>query len=166
VVAGLEELLFRGGLHSVFRRSMGQTQALWTTSALFSVVHFLKPNPALRIEAVGWTSGWKLIPESFHQFSDLGLVLGGWVTLLVFGWVLGMAVERTGSLWMSVGLHAGVVWVKLGFEKTAFCKGSLLPWMGTQLPVGLAPVAVLLALGAIVAWIVPHRAAAEPGKTP
>ena len=150
VVAALEELLFRGGLQTVIARSMGPRGAVWATSALFSVVHFLKPNPALRLETVGWSSGFELIPEAFHQFSDPALVLGGWVTLCVFGWVLGMAVERTGSLWMSVGLHAGVVWVKLSFEKAAICKGSFLPWVGSQLPVGLVPVAVLLLLGMVV----------------
>jgi membrane protease YdiL (CAAX protease family) len=151
VVAGMEEVLFRGGLHSIFRRSLTEGRALWATSALFAVVHFLKPNPALRWETVDWTSGFRLIPEAFHQFADPLLVLGGWVTLLVFGALLGWTVQRTGSLWMSVGLHAGVVWVKLSFEKMAFCKGSFLPWMGAQLPVGLVPVLVLLALWGAVA---------------
>jgi membrane protease YdiL (CAAX protease family) len=152
VVAGLEEVLFRGALHSVFRRSLRQGWALAVTSGLFAIVHFLKPNPAFHLEAVGWSAGFRLIPELFHQFQDFGMVLGGGMTLWVLGWVLGWAVHRTGSLWMSIGLHAGLVWVKLGFEKWAVWKGGSLPWVGSQLQIGLAPLFVLVALGVLVEW--------------
>lgn len=147
VVSVLEETLFRGGIFGLFRRSLSGRGALWATSALFALVHFIKPNPNVRVPEVHWLSGFELLPHSFHQFGQPVLFLGGFLTLLVFGWVLGVAVERTGSLWMSIGIHGGLVFVKLSFERIMQNKGVCLPWVGSELQVGLIPVILLLGLG-------------------
>jgi membrane protease YdiL (CAAX protease family) len=117
---------------------------------LFAAVHFLKPDPSVKVEVVHWTSGLALVPSMFHQFVEPLLLLGGFGTLLVFGLVLGMAAQRTGSLWLSIGLHAGLVFVKLVFAKGAELRAGSLPWVGAQLEVGVWPILTLLLLGACV----------------
>jgi membrane protease YdiL (CAAX protease family) len=107
VVGLLEESLFRGAIAGLLERSRGAGWALWGTSGLFAGVHFLKPDPSAKMEVVGWGSGFELVPRMFYQFSEPRLWLGGFGTLWVFGMVLGLAVRRTGSLWLSIGIHAG-----------------------------------------------------------
>ena len=157
----LEEALFRGALAGLLERGLGFFRALWVNSSLFAVVHFLKPDPLVRVEQVDWFSGFALLPHSFHQFARPALVLGGFGTLLVLGLVLGLAVRRTGSLWMSVGFHAGLVFAKGVFSKGTERVGEALPWMGAELQVGLVPVGVLCMAGVLVGWV--GRPPGKPG---
>ncbi|MEY2599245.1 MAG: hypothetical protein RLZZ142_1504 [Verrucomicrobiota bacterium] len=143
-VGFLEECLFRGGIQGLFRRSLRPGPALWASTLLFAGVHFIKPDPSASVGTIRWSSGLELLPHSFHQFAELPLLAGGMATLTVFGLLLGWAKERTGALWMSMGLHAGVVFVKLGFEKHCAPAAPRLPWWGAELQVGLCPVLLLL----------------------
>lgn len=149
-VGVLEEWLFRGVIAGLLLKSLARSPSLWVGSAIFAAVHFLKPNPAVRITDVTWTSGWRLVPEMFHQFAHPLLVLGGFGTLLVFGLVLSLAAMRTGSLWLSIGLHAGVVFIKLLFGKGFERRVEWMPWIGPEIQIGVFPVAILLATGA---WV-------------
>ena len=159
-VALLEEALFRGALTGLLLRGMGQVGALWWTSGLFALVHFLKPDPAVKVSEVGWLSGFALVPHSFHQFAEPLLFLGGFGTLLMLGLVLGVALQRTGSLWMSIGFHGGLVLAKGVFLKSFGQVSEFQPWAGPQLQVGLAPVCVLLLGGWGVWWLT------RPGAAP
>lgn len=150
VVGLLEEWLFRGVIMNLLRHSLSSAQALGICSTLFAAVHFLKPNPAVQITEAHWLSGWILVPEMFHQFSKPFLVLGGFGTLCVFGWVLGLSALRTGTLWMATGIHAGVVYIKLIFSKMYQNQSAALPWIGSELQIGLAPIALLLLAGCFV----------------
>ena len=151
-VALIEESLFRGAIFGLFRRSLRPFIALFWTTAIFSILHFLKPDEDFKITQVGWLSGFTLLPHSFHQFAEPITLLAGFTTLCMLGWVLGFATLRTRSLWMSIGLHAGIVFVKMSFSKLTRREGSMLPWIGEKLEIGLVPVAVL-ALGGVFVWL-------------
>lgn len=75
----LEEMFFRGFLYPVFERSHGAASAVFTTSALFSLVH-------------GVQYGWR--------WQNLLILLG-------VGVVFGMLRARTQSILPSTFLHAG-----------------------------------------------------------
>lgn len=163
-VSLLEESLFRGGINGLFRRTLSAPAALWATSVLFAAVHFIKPDPSAKIGEVTWRSGLELLPHSFHQFANPMLFVGGFATLLTFGLVLGLATWRTQALWMSIGIHAGLVFVKLGFEKFTDQKLAFLPWVGPELQVGLAPVGMLLLVGILVhSWTKNKPPSGTPG---
>jgi hypothetical protein len=49
---------------------------------------------------------------------------------------------------MAIGLHAGVVFVKMGFSKLTKREEVYLPWIGEKLELGLVPPCVLL-----LAWL-------------
>ena len=154
VVAFLEEWLFRGAILGLMLRSMRPLTALFWSAALFSILHFLKPDTA-NPETVGWFSGFALIPGAFGQFREPWLVLGGWVTLFCVGWILGWTRLRTRGLGMAIGLHAGWILGSMGFNKIA--RRSLpadvtLPWVGDSLIVGLVSVAIVLFAGLLV-WL-------------
>lgn len=148
VVALLEEGLFRAGFLGLFRRTMRPAWAVLWTSVVFAAVHFLKPDDEVKISQVDWLSGFTLLPHTFHQFSEPMTLLAGFSTIFVLALMLGDVTVRTKSLWMAIGLHAGVVFVKMSFSK--FTKRDLeyLPWVGEELQIGLVPVVVLL-----IAWL-------------
>ena len=152
VVAVIEECLFRGAIFGLFRRTLRPFVALAWMTAIYSIVHFLKPDDEAAFATIGWNSGLALLPHVFHQFAEPMTVLASFTTIFVLGWVLGYATLRTRSLWMAIGLHAGVVFVKMGFAKFTKRDAELLPWIGSELQIGLVPVAVL-ALGGVLVWL-------------
>ena len=62
--------------------------ALFFTSVLFSIVHFLKP-PADDVGPIDWLSGFRALPTCFEKFSEPALLGAGFTTLVFIGWVLG-----------------------------------------------------------------------------
>ncbi len=150
-VAVLEECLFRGGFYGLFAKTMRPWAALFWTTAIFAVLHFLKPDDDIVIERVEWWSGFALLPHTFHQFADPQMLLAGFTTIFVLGWLLGYARLRTEALWLSIGLHAGVVFVKMGFSKLTKRDELHLPWVGPELQIGLVPVALLL-IALLLVW--------------
>lgn len=86
-VAAAEALLFRGWLLDELRWDYGFRSALWISSIIYALLHFLKPLPEVL----------RTLP-SFPGLLLLGLTLG-WLRQ-----------ARTGRLGFSVGLHAGFVW--------------------------------------------------------
>ncbi len=154
-VSFIEEAFFRGALFGVLRRSASYWLAATMLSALFAVLHFLKPpEGTLAPHAVVWSSGFALIPEVFHQFSDPLLVLAGCTTLFLMSLILCHATARTRSLWLAIGLHAGLVLGARSFNILAQRRGQALPWVGEDLRIGLLPLAVLFLLwGAVLVYI-------------
>jgi len=154
-VAFIEEALFRGAILGLVRRSMHRYAALFWVTALFAIVHFMKPDDDFQITDVNWLSGFVLIPHTFHQFAEPMTLLAGFTTLFALGWLCGDATLRTRALWMSVGLHAGIVFVKMSssviteFAVRKKYREAYLPWVGRNFETGLVPVGVL-----ILAWLV------------
>jgi len=110
-VAAMEELLFRGAALGMLSHSLGARRGLWWTTLFFALVHFLKPpaHGTILAEQVTWTSGFWVIPQLFRGFGQWNNFIGEFVLLFAVGWVLATARQRTGGLWLSIGLHAG--WV-------------------------------------------------------
>jgi membrane protease YdiL (CAAX protease family) len=106
VVPFLEEPLFRGLILGILLRAGTPLFATLVTSAFFSILHFLKA-PEQTTTDVTWASGFVSIANSFAQFQQPMLVLAGFTTLFLLGWILADARIQTGSLWLPIGLHAG-----------------------------------------------------------
>ncbi len=155
-VAVIEEWLFRGAILGIFRRAMGRWRALAAVSALFSILHFLKPPAvALGPEQIDWLTGLRVLPSCFAKFSEPVLLGAGFTTLFLLGWVLGWAALRTRALWLGIGLHAGLVFAKFGFNRLTKRKlADTMPWIGEDMIVGLGALAVVSLSGALCwAWL-------------
>lgn len=109
VVAGLEEIFFRGIILSRLRKTLPFWPALIIGSLFFAGIHFLKPSPDFGSIEVLWYSGFLLIPESFIAFIDPAAIAYQFTALFLAGIILGYAFLKKKSLYFSVGLHAG--WV-------------------------------------------------------
>jgi CAAX protease family protein len=138
----IEETFFRGLVLGVLLRSGRRLLAVAITSALFSVIHFLKAPEGTSV-AVTWDSGLQSIAHAFVQFGQPMLVLAAFTTLFLIGWILADSRIRTASLWLPIGLHAGWILGNGVFNRIARREVVLLPWLGRNLLVGLIPLAVL-----------------------
>ncbi len=151
VVPFLEEPIFRGLILGVLLRSLPVWGAILGTSTIFSILHFLKA-PDHTSTVVTWYSGFVSIANSFHQFNDPLLLLAGFTTLFLLGWILADARVRTRSLWLPMGLHGGWIFANALFNRLARREYEALPWLGKNLLVGIAPLGVALVSWAIL-WL-------------
>ncbi|HEV3409008.1 MAG TPA: CPBP family intramembrane glutamic endopeptidase [Chthoniobacterales bacterium] len=151
VVPFIEEPIFRGLLLGILLRSMPAALAMFLSSALFSILHFLKA-PEGTSTVVTWASGFVSIGNAFSQFADPMLVLASFTTLFLLGWILADARIRTRSLWLPIGLHAGWIFANALFNKVAQRQFEALPWIGRNLLIGLAPLGVAVVTWALVRW--------------
>ena len=156
-VGFIEECIFRGAFLGLLQRSMSRTGALLASSIFFAVLHFLQP---LKTEVapgdVTWSSGLALIPSVFSQWSDPVMVGASFTTLLAVGWVLGWVTQRTRSLWLGIGLHAGWVFCAQGFGKFASFAPGMLPWIGADIRIGIAPLVTVIITGLVCRFWLAH----------
>ena len=111
VVAPLEELLFRGALFGALRKTFHWILALVLSSAVYAFVHFLER--AEPVGSVGWGSGFVVLFGMLAGFGDVQKLIPGFLNLTLVGIILGLAYQRSGSLHLSIGLHAGwIFWLK------------------------------------------------------
>ena len=151
-VAIIEEVFFRGAILGLLRQSFAPVPAAVFVSALFSIVHFLKPAQE-QVRAVHWYSGLEILPSAFWQFSEPLLIAGRFVTIGILGLILAHATIRTSSLWLSIGIHSGVIFGKMGLNKLTRRLEDMMPWFGGDITVGLGSIATLLFLWFII-WFI------------
>jgi uncharacterized protein len=119
VVALLEEILFRGAIFTALRRTWNDTAALWVSSAIYGILHFLgRPENPTVIE---WNSGFVVLARMLNGFTELQTVVPGFFSLTLLGVVFALAFQRSGALFLSMGIHGALVFcVKLfGFATNA-----------------------------------------------
>jgi len=155
LIGVIEEILFRGYILNALRKSLGPVAAVLLSSALFAVVHFIKPAEP---ETVEWTSGFLLVGNLFAKAGDTF-----WpevCTLFCMGTVLATLSVWTRSVYLAIGLHAGWVWIMMLFRLFTENQGRLV-WLygpGEWISKGwVGPIMALLVWAAVFAtrkkWI-------------
>jgi len=144
----VEETLFRGVLLGLWLKSARPLSACVASSLLFAFLHFLDPPSGFAITNPGApTAGFQLLGCILFHFTDPRFFVTDFATLFALGMVLAWVRVRTGALWFSIGLHAGVV---LAFKSSNLlfadvATHALRPWgVGENVRSGLLP---MLALG-------------------
>jgi membrane protease YdiL (CAAX protease family) len=160
-VSVIEEVVFRGVILGICLWSLSARTSVFASSLLFAVVHFIKPaKTRLPAEAVHWSSGLSEIFSFAGSLPSVAVLAFGLASLFVAGWVLGQSAVRTRSLWLPIGLHAGLI---LGVQtKNLFLKPSVadatghLPWVGPSLVSGSVPTGLFALAGIILAGWLAH----------
>ena len=153
VVPFIEEALFRGLFLGVLLRGNRPLVATLLSAGIFSIVHFLK-GPDQATSVVGWDAGFISLAHSLDQFAQPMLLLAGFTTLFLLGWILAEARLRTRSLWLPIGLHAGWIFASGALNKIAQRETLALPWLGKSLYVGIVPLGVgLLSWAIMKGWL-------------
>lgn len=155
-----EEWLFRGLLLGAWLRVQRAWQAIVGTSALFAVLHFMSPLPGQKIaDPAAATAGFELLGKILLRFTEPRFFVAELLTLFILGVLLAWTRVRTKSLWLPLGLHAGIVFAfkafNMGHGRSS--DGSVSSWwVGGDLRAGLVPLASLivmaLILRAFLAW--------------
>ena len=110
VIGVLEETFFRGALFAAIRRREGVVPAVLWSSALYAVLHLLKPGALPPDIPFNWLGSWTMFQGVFldaFQWRHLDTALA----LLMVGIFLALVRERTGHIGWCIGLHAGWVFV-------------------------------------------------------
>ena len=105
VVGILEETLFRGILFGLLRRDMNWRWAAVFSALLFACVHFIDQRPT--ISEITWNTGFTAFPQFIHDFANDPHWPAYAVNLFLAGLILAGAFQRTGNLFVAIGIHAG-----------------------------------------------------------
>lgn len=152
VVSLLEEILFRGAIYSAFRRSFGFISSALTVSAIYAIVHFFQRPP--QPPEVNALTGFIILGQMLQGIADWSQIIPGFLNLTLVGLLLTWARERTGALWMSMGMHAGwIFWLKAyGTLTLPVAERTSLLWGTHKLYDGWVTSGVLVIVMAVLAW--------------
>jgi membrane protease YdiL (CAAX protease family) len=112
VVSILEEIFFRGYFFQLSKRAMGYARAVMLNALFFSLLHYVKPSTPNGFGPVDWKSGFAMLGLAFQRFLDPSAILPGLLVLMLIAWILCWAFEKTGSLSLAIGCHAGWILVQ------------------------------------------------------
>jgi membrane protease YdiL (CAAX protease family) len=111
LIGFMEEIFFRGYLLQSFKEHMTLPKAVCVCSLIYSILHFFKADVLVSAgfqPFVGITSMAQFFkPIFFEFFKNMPAIIG----LFLVGVVLSYAFIKTKSLYLSIGLHAGMVFM-------------------------------------------------------
>lgn len=152
-VSLVEEVLFRAALFGTLRKAHGVPAGLAISSLIYAGAHLLAP---VKLSAdIHWWSGLAVLGAMLHGFTELNTMVPGFLNLALAGVILGLAYQRSGALYLSLGLHAGwVFWLKSYRFLTRQQPGAEAWLWGTDKLIDgwLAFGALALALGVLLWW--------------
>jgi len=172
VVSVTEEFLFRGVLLGLALRATNPFRAVFWTSVIFALVHFLRPVTAhVGPQAVTWMSGFRMAGDLFGSFAAYPKpVFGGMLTLTAAGMILGFCTVKTRSLWLAIGMHAAWVFGQQTLNLVARFQikpeNALFPWVGPAqvsgaVPIGIWALLMLGVSGLLLRWYLHERTSAS-----
>lgn len=128
-VGFVEETFFRGLFQgAVVRELRKPLLGIVLVSVVYSALHFLARTKIPHAE-VDWQSGLVLLASVGAKFATPALIVDSFLSLVAVGLLLGLVAWWTGSIAMSVGLHAGWVWMmRTTVGATAANESSPLAW--------------------------------------
>ena len=155
----VEEIFFRALLLGLLLRTMTTRSAVFWATFVFAIVHFLKPPEGWKIadDQVVWHSGFAVLAQIARGFGDIDFLIAEFATLFAVGWTLTRARMQTGSLWASLGLHAGWVFGLKWFTGLMSYQKGWLPWIGPNLKIGLVPLVLVLLTGWLTLRLLPRK---------
>ena len=111
LIGVMEEIFFRGFVLQSFMEDMSLPMAVCVCSLIYSVLHFFRADVLVSTgfqPFVGFTTMAQFFkPLFFHLVKHLPAIIG----LFLVGVVLSYAFIRTKSLYLSIGLHSGMVFM-------------------------------------------------------
>ncbi|WP_411826824.1 lysostaphin resistance A-like protein [Luteolibacter sp. AS25] len=154
----IEELVFRGLILGLWLRACVLWKAWLGSAFLFSFVHFLKPPDGMVIaDPRAWHSGFEILSSTLGHFTNPEFFVTEFATLTLLGLILAYCRTKTSSLWLPIGLHAGLVFALKTFSMTQDLdpNSPLHPWfIGGDLKSGIFPLLSLALCFVICVFLV------------
>jgi membrane protease YdiL (CAAX protease family) len=147
-IAVIEEGFFRAFLLGGMRRDFGSHIALIVTSAIYAVVHLVRSPAHYYLVGFHPAAGLQNLGASAAQLGHPIVAAPTVIGLFLLGMVLGEAFLTTGTVWFSIGLHAGFVLGAKTWPLIAHGGAPVSRWIAGPGPVPLiaAPAAWVIAL--------------------
>ncbi|MHB8381689.1 MAG: CPBP family intramembrane glutamic endopeptidase [Candidatus Binataceae bacterium] len=150
----LEEAFFRAFLFGGMCQDFGRTGALVASSALYALAHLVRSPAHFYLARLDLSAGVRTLAGSGAQFAHPASALPTLFGLFLLGIVLAQAYIVTGSVYFSIGLHAGFVlgsklWPKM-ISPRAILPGWLAGWGHQPLISGAAAWLAALIIFAIL----------------
>jgi membrane protease YdiL (CAAX protease family) len=106
-VGFLEEIFFRGIIFRGLLEDWKPLPAFLAANLFYSALHFVKPGEEYFLSGIDPWAGFRHLLSTFAPFLDPVEIAPGIIGLLLIGIVLSYGYFRTGTLYLSIGLHAG-----------------------------------------------------------
>jgi membrane protease YdiL (CAAX protease family) len=165
-VGFLEEIFFRGIIFKGLLESTRRVTAFTAASLFFAAIHFVKPGERFSVDGIDPLAGGRYLSEAFAPLLDPLPILPGLLGLFVIALVLSYAFLRTGSIYLSMGLHAGWVFgIKTIRIYGDFVRGDLGWLFGSSNPKIVSGVATwlgILCVGVVVHFLTRKTRAGFP----
>ncbi len=154
IVALIEEIFFRGFVLQSLMQEMKVRRALLVTSIFYALLHYFKATQHVYLDRLDWSAGFTTALAFLAPFKNISTMIPGVVGLTLVGLALGLAYLRTGSLYLSIGLHAGWVFMlKFYGNFTSRVPDASPTWFGDEkIVTGIAAWAMLLVVIALVSF--------------
>ena len=109
LVSLIEETLIRGAMIAAIKKQSTVAFTVITTSFIYAMTHFIKPEIEIAATDVTWASGFILLKNAFIPFFSPLTLLDSFIALFLAGTLLAIIRVQTNKLGLCIGIHAG--WV-------------------------------------------------------
>lgn len=161
-VGFLEEIFFRGIIFRGLLEDWKPLPAFLTANLFYSGLHFVKPGEQYFLSGVEPWAGFRHLFSTFAPFLEPTEIVPGMIGLLLIGIVLSYAFLRTGTLYLSIGLHAGwiisIKTVRLFGDYRRESLGWLFGSTDPKIVSGVVTWVGIILVGVAVYWITRNRA--------
>ena len=146
IIAIIEEAFFRAILLGGMRDDFGSRPALVLSAAVYALAHLVRAPARFQLHGIHPMAGFGVLASSFGQFSDLAVAIPSLIGLFLLGLVLAEAFLLTGTVYFSLGMHAGLVVGAKAWRYVAAAGGAMPIWLvgRTRPPL----------IGGAAAWII------------
>ena len=160
-VGFLEEIFFRGIIFRGLLEDWKPLPAFLTANLFYSALHFVKPGEQYFLSGVEPWAGFRHLFSTFAPFLEPAEIAPGMIGLLLIGIVLSYAFLRTGTLYLSIGLHAGwiisIKTVRVFGDYQRESLGWLFGSTDPKIVSGVVTWTGILLVGVAVHWITRNR---------
>jgi CAAX protease family protein len=161
-VGFLEEIFFRGIIFRGLLEDWKPLPAFLTANLFYSALHFVKPGEQYFLSGVDPWAGFRHLFSTFAPFLEPTEIVPGMIGLLLIGIVLSYAFLRTGTLYLSIGLHAGwiisIKTVRIFGDYQRESLGWLFGSTDPKIVSGVVTWVGIILVGVAVHWITRNRA--------
>jgi membrane protease YdiL (CAAX protease family) len=161
-VGVLEEIFFRGIIFRGLSEDWKPLPAFAAANFFYSALHFIKPADETILSGIDPWAGFRHLFATFAPLLDPAEIASGVVGLWLIGIVLSYAFARTGTLYLSIGLHAGwiisIKTVRVFGDYRRQDLGWLFGSADPKIVSGVATWAGVILVGIAVHWITRKRA--------
>jgi len=161
-VGFLEEIFFRGIIFRGLLEDWKPLPAFVVANLFYSALHLVKPAEEYFLSGIDPWAGFRHLFSTFAPFLEPAQIAPGIIGLFLIGIVLSYAFVRTGTLYLSIGLHAGwiisIKTVRVFGDYTRENLGWLFGSTDPKIVSGVMTWAGVILVGVAVHWITRKRA--------